>query len=59
MAGCGVCCDALPSDWVRHLALSYSLSCCLVPLLSLCLLSQHCWFRVVFLWHGCVIVEWR
>lgn len=26
-------------------------------LLSLCLLSQRCWFRVVFLWQGCVIVE--
>ena len=29
------------------------------PLLSLCLPSQHCWFRVVCLWQGCVIVEWR
>ena len=38
-------------------ALSYSLSYCLVPLLLLCLLSQHCWFRGVFLWQGCVIVE--
>lgn len=30
--GGGVCCDAPPSDWVRHLALSYSLSYCPVPL---------------------------
>lgn len=40
-------CDALSSNWVRHLALFCSLSYCLVPLLPLCLLSQHCWFRVV------------
>lgn len=39
--------------------------CCSVPLFfvlshpSLCLLSQHCWFRVVSLWQVCVIVEWR
>lgn len=26
---------------------------------SPCSLSQHCWFRVVSLWQGCVIVEWR
>ena len=43
--GGGMCCDALSSDWVRHLASSYSLSYCLVllslvlssPTLSLCI----------------------
>lgn len=25
--------------------------------LSLCLLSQHCWFRCASLWQGCVIAE--
>lgn len=50
-----VCC---PRVWIGSgtLALFYSLSYCPVPLLSLCLLSQHCWFRVVSLWQGCVIV---
>lgn len=35
--------------------------CCpaVFPPLSLCPLSQHCWFSVVFLWRGCVVVEWR
>lgn len=47
--GCGVCCDALSSDWVRRLVLSCSLSYCPVPFLSLCLLSQHCWFSAVSL----------
>lgn len=32
----GLCCDALSSDWVWHLALSCSLSYCSVPLLLLC-----------------------
>lgn len=27
------------------------------PSHRLCLLSQRCWFRVVSLWQGCVIVE--
>lgn len=57
--GSGVRCVALSSDWVGHLALSCSLSYCSATLLSLCLLSQHCWFSVVSLWQGCVIVEWR
>ena len=30
--GSGACCDALSSDWVRRLALFYSLSYCPVPL---------------------------
>lgn len=76
--GSGMCCDALSSDWVWHLALSVPLhivcsprivpvpllSCVavfvvggevrwgIVPsstLLSLCLLSQRCWFGVVSL----------
>lgn len=40
----GVCDGVLSpsSDWVWRLALSCSLSYCLVLLLSLCLLSQHC-----------------
>lgn len=58
--GSGVCCDAPCSDWVRHLALSCPPLRCLVPLTSsrpsVCLLSQHCWFRVVSLCQGCVIV---
>lgn len=34
--------------------------CSFLPLPpSMCLLSQHCWFRVVSLWQGGVIVEWR
>lgn len=45
-------CDALSSDWVWHLALSYSLPYCSVPLLPLCLLLQHCWFSAVSLWQG-------
>lgn len=47
--GGGVCCDALSSDRVWCLALSHSLSYCLVPFLPLCSPSQHCWFRVVSL----------
>lgn len=30
--GWGMCCDALSSDWVRHLALPYSSSYCSLPL---------------------------
>lgn len=52
----GVVCWAAPcSDWGWRLALSCS------PLalsrLSVCSLSQHCWFSAVSLWQGCVIVE--
>lgn len=47
--GWGVCCAALSSDWAGTLALFYFLSYCSVPLLSLCLLSQHCWFGCVSL----------
>ena len=45
--GSGVCCDAPSSCWVWHLVL------CQLPFAlsypSPCLLSQHCWFRVVSL----------
>ena len=58
---CVVCC---PRVWIGSslshcsrpfhivlalLVLSYFLSCCPLSLLPLCLLSQHCWFRVVSL----------
>nr|DAM57423.1 MAG TPA: hypothetical protein [Caudoviricetes sp.] len=69
--GWGVWCDALSSDWVRHLALSYSLSYCPVPLSAVCVCCHSivglvlCLCdRVVSLWNsgggfvwveGCVV----
>lgn len=44
---------------VRWYVACGTVSCSALLFRPLCLLSQYCWFRVVFLWHGCVIVEWR
>lgn len=52
-----MCCDAPSLNWVRHLALSYLPSYCPVTLVSLCLLSQHCGFSVVFC--GRVVSLWN
>lgn len=52
VAAAVLCCATLSCCFVRMVVFFFSF---FFP--SLCLLSRHCWFRVVSLWQGCVIVE--